>query len=237
MVSYEGIETPMNYTCDEEMFTGLRDELFSAVIGDVMDEMGLLNQFLPPQIRPLDPGMVLVGRAMPVLEADCSGPQVAWTQRSEPFGLMFEALDDLKPGEIYICTGSSPSYALWGELMTIRATALSAGGAVLNGFIRDTPGVLETGFPVFCMGSYAQDQKMRGRVIDFRCEICFSNGLRVSPGDLVFGDRDGVVVVPRDREQEVLESAHAKARGENKVRTALLKGMSAREAFDTFGLM
>jgi regulator of RNase E activity RraA len=231
------LNTEENNTTDMTLFDAIRRDLFSAVIGDVMDEMGLVNQFLPPNIRPLDNNMVCVGRAMPVLEADCSGHWVASTGRSEPFGKMFDALDDLKPGEIYICTGSSPRYALWGELMTIRARTLCAGGAVLNGFTRDTRGVLNLEFPVFSAGSYAQDQKARGRVIDYRCKISFPHGVTVSPGDLVFGDRDGVVIIPREREKEVLEAAYEKVRGENKVKKALLEGMSACDAYNTFGLM
>ncbi|MEP4989980.1 MAG: RraA family protein, partial [Paracoccaceae bacterium] len=113
----------------------IRNHLFTAVIGDVMDVMGHQNQFLPPQIRPLDPKFQLVGRAMPVVEADVTEPSAPGAPQ---FGLMFEALDDLKPGEIYICSGSHNDYALWGELMTHRARHLQANGAVLAGYVRDT---------------------------------------------------------------------------------------------------
>src|SRR3712207_5893820 len=114
--------TPL-WSTDQERFALCRTELFSAVIGDVMDKMGLRHQFLPPELKPLHDDFVVVGRAMPVLEADIfdedslrSSPAL-----SQPFGLMFTALDDLKPDEVYICTGSSLNYALWGELMSTRA--------------------------------------------------------------------------------------------------------------------
>lgn len=150
---------------------------------------------------------------------------------------MFEALDSLKPGEIYVCTGSSPTYALWGGLMSTRARTLGASGAVLDGYHRDTREILELGFPVFSAGSYAQDQRVRGRVIDFRCDIQFRNGCRVSSGDLVVGDIDGVVIVPAAREKEVLEAAFAKVRGENSVRDMILEGQSTVDIFAKTGIM
>ena len=117
---------------------------------------------------------------------------------------MFEALDALQANEVYICTGSSPTYALWGELMSTRALKLGAAGAVLDGYRRDTRGILKLGFPTFSFGSYAQDQRVRGRVIDYRCPIQFANGVVVQPGDIVFGDIDGVVIIPRDQEERFL---------------------------------
>ena len=222
---------------DRELFDLCRKELFPAVVGDVMDAAGLTHQFLPPQIKPLHEDMVVVGRAMPVLEADCSGGEVAHEGRSRPFGLMFEALDDLKPGEVYVATGGTAHYALWGELMSTRARFLGAAGAVVNGYLRDSKGILRLGFPAFSWGTYAQDQGARGRVVDFRCALEFPEGVRVRPGDLVFGDVDGVLVVPREHEAELIEKAVEKVRGENLVRKAIEEGMSTREAFDSFGIM
>lgn len=225
------------WTSDQELFDLMRRELFTAVVGDVLDVAGFRRQFLPPEIKPLQSDMLLVGRAMPVLEADCFEQTIQCENQRRPFGIMFEALDDLRPNEIYICTGSSPNYALWGELMSTRALKLGAAGAVLHGYSRDTSGILRQGFPTFSMGTYAQDQGMRGRVIDFRCEIGFANGVHVRPGDILFGDRDGVVVIPKECEADIVHAALEKVRGENKVRTAMEAGMSAREAYDTFGIM
>jgi len=222
---------------DQELFRLVREELFTAVVGDVMDKSGLIHQFLPPEIKPLRGDMVLVGRAMPVLVVDCTDQTVADKDAEAPFGVMMDALDDLKEGEVYICTGSSPHYALWGELMTTRAMMLGASGAVLDGYSRDTRGILFLSFPTFSHGSYAQDQANRGRVMDFRCPISFANGVQVRPGDLVIGDLDGVVVVPAEDEREVVHEALEKVRGENAVRKAIEEGMSAREAFDRYGVM
>jgi len=222
---------------DHALFSLIKNELYTAVVGDVLDAAGYTVQFLPPQIKPLQDEMVIVGRAMPVLEADCLGDTVGHLDSKQPFGLMFRALDDLKPDEVYICTGASPSYALWGELMSTRAIHLQAAGAVLDGYSRDTRGILRLKFPTFSWGKFAQDQRVRGRVIDYRCPIRFANGARVDPGDLIFGDIDGVLVVPRQIESETINAALKKVRGENKVRAAIEQGLSTTEAFEKFGIM
>ena len=216
------------WTHDNELFAATRRELMTALVGDAMDRLGLRHQFLPPHLQPLRLDMVVLGRAMPVLEADCF--------EENGFGLMFRALDELQPNEVYVCTGGSPSYAQWGELMSLRAMRCGAAGAVLDGYSRDTSGIVEMNFPVFSRGRYAQDQGPRGRVIDYRVPI-ESGGVRIEPGDIVYGDLDGVCVVPRKAEREVFMSAFEKARGEKSVRQALEEGMTAREAFERFGIL
>lgn len=223
---------------DKELFALMREQLYSAVIGDILDKMGRLHQFLPQGVQPIREDMVVAGRAMPVLEADAfeelSDGRNPVMKRS--FGLMLEALDDLKENEVYICTGSSLSYALVGELMCTRMRILKAAGAVVNGFHRDTRGILELNFPCFSRGRYAQDQAPRGKVIDFRVPIEIE-GVRVNPGDIVFGDLDGVLVIPRDVEEEVVRRAYEKATGEKQVAEAIRGGMGARESFDRHGIM
>ena len=222
---------------DEGLLGQIRARLFTAVLGDVMDKAGLTRQFLPPEIRALRPDMVLVGRAMPVLEADCAGEVVGHTGASEPFGLMFRALDSLKPDDVYICTGASPRYALWGGLMSTKAAALGAAGAVLDGFHRDTRDILHLGFPVFSAGAYAQDQRLRGRVIDFACPIEFANGCRVSPGDVIVGDMDGVLTVPAEHVEAVVHAALEKVAAEEMVRDRILSGETTERIFETTGMM
>ncbi len=224
---------------DDELFQLARSELYTAVVGDIMDKAGLLHQFLPPQIQPLREEMVVIGRAMPVLEADVFDDTSSTghnTLLRKSFGLMLEALDDLKRNEVYICTGSSPRYALWGELMSTRAMQLGAAGAVVDGYSRDTRGIIELGFPCFSYGRYAQDQAPRGKVIDFRVAVEIA-GVRIEPGDIVFGDMDGVLVVPRNTEEEIFVKALEKARGEKTVQKAIQEGMSATEAFERYGIM
>jgi len=224
---------------DQGLFRLIREELFVAVVGDEMDKLGLTRQFLPPHIRPLRLDMVVLGRAMPVLEANTLNEQ-HYSGRNpffeKPFGLMLEALDDLKADEVYLCSGASPTYALWGELMSTRARKLGAAGAVLNGYARDTHGILRLDFPCFCYGSYAQDQAPRGKVLDYRVPLQIGE-VRAAPGDIVFGDVDGVCIVPCAAEEEIFARALEKARGEKHVRAAIEGGMSASDAFAKFGIM
>jgi len=226
------------WNSDEELFSLAKRELFTAVVGDTMDKLGFTRQFLPAKIQPLNDEMITIGRAMPVLVADYFSERVNGQTPvgAKPFGLLFEALDDLKPHEIYIATGGSPTYALWGELLSTRALQLGASGAILNGYARDTRGILKLGFPVFSLGRYAQDQGARGKIVDFRIPIEIGQ-TRIMPGDIIFGDLDGVCVIPQDITQEVFTGAVEKVRGENQVRMALESGMSAVAAFAKFGIM
>ncbi|MBM3859854.1 MAG: RraA family protein [Verrucomicrobia bacterium] len=222
------MKTTISWSDDAELFALARRELFTALVGDAMDKMGLVSQFLPPYLKPLRDDMVVIGRAMTVLEADGTS--------EKPFGRMFEALDDLKPDEVYVCAGASPRYALWGEMMSTRALKLGAAGAVVDGYSRDTRGILRLNFPTFSRGRYAQDQGVRGHVVDFRVPVRFGE-VTVNPGDIVFGDLDGVCVVPRAAEVEAFTKALEKARGEKLLQKALENGMSTVEAFRKFGIM
>ncbi len=233
----KGTKMELKWNSDTELFALMRKHLFPAVVGDVMDIQGLRFQFLPPQIQPIVSSMVVVGRAMTVLSHDVYRvPDQEEETEVAPFGLMMEALDSLQPEEVYVCTGGSPDYALWGELMSCRAEHLGAAGAVLNGYHRDTQGILDRHFPTFSYGPFAQDQGLRGKVVDYRVPIAVGQVV-IMPGDIVFGDRDGVCVIPQQEEDTILQAAWTKATGENVVREAILKGMSAEEAFRTYGIL
>ena len=225
---------------DQDLFRQIRASLYSAVIGDILDQLGHIRQFLPPGVQPLRTDMVVCGRAMPVLQADDvggEGPGRSNEFLNRPFGLMLRALDDLQRDEVYVCGGGTmPNYALWGELMSACALNRGAAGAVLHGFSRDTRGILELNFPCFSSGRYARDQRARGKILDFRCRIDIG-GVQIQPGDIVFGDLDGVVVVPREIESEVITKAWEKAHGEKRVFDAIKSGMGAQEAWDTFGIL
>src|ERR1700722_14551705 len=224
---------------DQELFSTIRQELFTCVVGDVMDKLGLQHQFLPPQIHALRPDMVLIGRAMPALAVDVFEEKIAGAHNrlmEKPFGLMLEALDDLKANEVYVNTGSSPRNALWGELMSIRARTLGGSGAVLNGYSRDTKAILDLNFPTFSWGPYGQDSSPRYKVVDFRVPLEIG-AVRVRPGDILFGDIDGVCLVPSEAADEVFAKALEKVRGEKLVRKALEEGSSAAAAFEKHGIM
>ena len=120
--------------------------------------------------------------------------------------------------------------------MSTRANKLGAAGAVVNGYVRDTKSILKMNFPTFGFGSYGQDSAPRYKVVDFRVPIEIG-GVRVRPGDLLFGDIDGVCVVPSEPAEEVFAKSLEKARGEKLVKKAIEDGSSAVDAFQKFGIM
>ena len=228
---------------NEELFHLIREKLYTPVVGDILDQMGYTHQFLPSAIRPLTalvpPNMVgafaddkrnkLVGWACTILENDIYAPA------KKAFGYLTESLDQLRPDEVYVATGAHNS-ALWGELLTAASRTKGAVGAVLNGCTRDTPQVLAQNFPVFCTGCWAQDSSVRTYVCDYRCTIEIGQ-VTIHDGDLIFGDVDGVLVVPREIVEPVMEKALEKAAGEKLVRQAIEGGMSATDAFAKFGIL
>ena len=166
---------------------------------------------------------------MPVLIVDVYGPQ------QHPFGRLTEALDQLQPFEIYIA-GSVQRCASWGEILTATAKRRGASGAVIDGFHRDTPRILEQNWPVFSIGSYAQDAGVRSQVLDYRCPIEIGS-VSIRPGDLVLGDVDGVVIIPAEIEQDVITKALEKARGERKVRQEIESGASSTAVYGRYGIL
>ena len=228
---------------DAEMFALMKEKLYTPVVGDILDQMGYSHQFLPAPIRPLAaqvPAAMITGKTKPnwlklagyactVLENDVYGVP------KKPFGYMTEALDQLRPNEIYIATGAHNS-ALWGELLTASAKARGAVGAVLDGYTRDTPMVLEQDFPVFCTGTWAQDSSIRTYVFDYRCDIEIGQ-VTVHDGDVVFGDVDGVLIIPKQIAGEVIEKALIKASTEKTMRKAIENGMLVTDAFAKFGVL
>jgi regulator of RNase E activity RraA len=215
---------------DSDLFALVCRELYTPVVGDILDDLGFTRQFLPQPVQPLREEMKLAGRAMPVVMIDVFGKQ------KKPFGLLTEALDQLQSGEIYLASGGEMRCAYWGEILTATAKKRGAVGAVINGFHRDTPKVLEQNWPVFSRGRFAQDSGVRTQVVDYRCPIEIGQ-VSVQPDDLVFGDLDGVVIVPKKLEAEVIERALAKARGEKLVRKEIEAGMSSTAAFKKYGIL
>ncbi len=208
----------------------MKQALYTPVVGDILDALGHFHSFLPQPIQPLRENMNLAGRAMPVVMCDVFGHQ------TESFGKLTEALDQLEPGEIYLAAGGAMRCAYWGEILTATAKKRGAVGAVINGFHRDTPKVLEQNWPVFSRGRFAQDSGVRTKVIDYRCPIQVGEAW-VQPGDLVFADLDGVVIIPKRLEVEVVGKALEKARGEKLVRKEIEAGLSSTAAFKKYGIL
>lgn len=216
---------------EEQKFEEMKSTLYAAVICDTLDELGYRNQAMREDINPINNDWVLVGRAKTVLAVD------VYHVADNPYAKEIEAIDSVKPGEVLIgCTNESIRNGLWGELLSTASKMRGAYGAVVDGLIRDTKKILELDFPVFATGTKPVDSRGRGMVIDYDCPV-MCGGVNVMPGDIIFGDRDGVVVIPKDLFDEVYDMAMNKATRENASRKELLEGKYLRDVYDKYGVL
>lgn len=208
-----------------------REILFSAVLADVLDGLGHRSSALPIDIRPLKPEWKIFGRAATL---DAVAVQA---EPPNPYAVELACIDSLRPGDVLIATthGDRGS-ALWGELLSTSARAHGAVGAVIDGLTRDAAKIRAMDFPVFAAGLCPLDSKGRLDGINFGQPIQIGE-CHVRPGDWVFGDIDGVVVIPANLADQAFPRAVEKVSGENRVRAELAKGRSAREVFEEFGIL
>ena len=221
---------------DEDLFAWIRKELSTPPVSDVMEQLGFRYPMLPAHIRPLRSDMVLIGRAMPVqdeLPVEYGEPA---RFDAKPFGLLFESIEALRPNEIYIASGGPAHAARLGDMLVRRAQKLGSAGVVIDAHLRDGNGISSLNFPAFAHGCHAYGLQRRHNVVDFRCSITIDK-VRVRPGDLIFGDGDGVCVIPQEAEGEILDRALAKARLERNVRRDIESGQSVVDAFRKHGVM
>ena len=221
----------MKFKSDEERFALLRDRLYTAVVADMLDEVGYEDQTMRPDVRPLRPDLVLVGRTRTFL----------WRHIYElekiPVGKAIPALDSLKPGDVIVhSTDPTNRIVQWGALMATSAKMRGAVGSVVDGLSRDTKELLGLDFPVYCRGHRPNASYRRGIVEEFDVKIKCGDVI-VFPGQLIFGDMDGIVVIPKDVEDKVLEMALEKVEGEDNTRRDLLKGDMLVDVFERYGAM
>jgi len=220
----------LKWKSDKKLFDLIKTELYTPVVGDILDKYGKIHQFLPPQIQPMRETDIIVGRAMPAIITDVYGSQV------KPFGLLTESLDQLEQGEVFIASGGAMRCAYWGEILTVTSKKRGSVGAIVNGYHRDTNMVLKQSWPVFSRGRFAQDSSVRTIVSNYRCPLEIE-GVWINPGDLVFADMDGVLIIPKELEGKVIREALKKARTEKKVLEEIKNGMSSTEAFKKYGVL
>ena len=216
-----------------ELFRRAGERLFTAVLSDVLDAAGRRSQAMRPGVRPLDESLVMVGRARTGLYADVYHVELG----ENPYELEIRLVDDLRTGEIVVlAAGASGRIAPWGELLATASRARGAAGCVTDGLVRDIRAIRELKFPVFAGGIGPLDTKGRGKVTATDVPVeC--GGVRVESGDLVFGDADGVVVVPRAIEAEILAAALVKVEGEDRTREALARGEKLADVFARHGIL
>ena len=218
---------------DEQLIETVRRSLYAAVLSDVLDGLGYRHQVLPPQVRPLDESVVLCGRARTGLYRDVYHVPPG----HNPYELEIALIDDLRPGEVAVLgCGRSGRIAPWGELLTTASMARGAHGCVTDGLVRDVRAIRELRFPVFHGGIGPLDSKGRGEVcaIDVPLECA---GVTVNPGDLVFGDADGVVVVPQPVITQTVRNALEKVEGEDRTRDELKQGARLADVFSKYGVL
>lgn len=218
---------------DETVIGTARERLYSAVLSDVLDQLGYRHQVLPPCIRPLDDDLILCGRARTGLYRDVYHVP----EGHNPYALEIALIDDLAPGDVAVLAcGSSGRIAPWGELLTTASRARGAVGCLTDGLVRDVKAVRALGFPVFHGGIGPLDSKGRGEVaaIDVPIECA---GVVVNPGDLVFGDADGAIVVPQPMVRQAITLALEKVEGEDKTRDELRAGAKLAEVFEKYGVL
>lgn len=215
-------------------FSEIRSTLYSAVLSDVLDGLGRRHQALAPNIRPLDDSLVMVGRArtgnyMPVFDTGDPG--------ENPYEVEIALIDDLKSNEVAVlaCSGNL-NIAPWGELLTTAASMRGAVGCITDGLARDIRAIRGQRFPVFCGGIGPLDSYGRGKMLSMDRPVMFGNVV-IRSGDLVFGDVDGVVVIPTEIEEDVIAVATKKVRNENQTREELLAGSKLAEVYAKYGVL
>ncbi|MCP3774189.1 RraA family protein [Paenibacillus sp. MZ04-78.2] len=219
------------YDNDKPLFDSMCKNLYSAVISDTLDELGYRHQVMREDLTPLSNDWVIAGRAKTMLSVDVHHLP------DDPYAQEIAAVDSIKPGEIVIgCTNRSRQNGLWGELLSTASQARGAHGAVVDGLIRDSKKILELDFPVFATGTKPVDSRGRGLVIEYDVPVLCGDVL-VHPGDVVFGDRDGVVVIPAAVVDEVVRLAMDKVTRENHTRDELKAGRTLREVYDKYGVL
>ena len=212
-------------------FDMMRQSLYAAVICDVLDAAGYPHQSPRAPLLPMTVKQTLVGRCKTTLWADMAHPD------PKPYELELAAVDSCKPDDVLIAAAQgSMRSGIWGELLTTAARNQGCVGAIIDGAIRDTTKIRDMQFPVYARGTCIYDSKDRQRVIDLDVPVEI-DGVRFCPGDLVIADEDGVVVVPRAIEVEIIRPAWDKVHAENEVRDAIRAGMKATEVFRKYGVL
>lgn len=216
---------------DDELFRVLESELYTAVISDVLDGMGYRNQVMRAGLNPLVEGSVVAGRARTLLAVDYYEPL------EQPYAVEMQFIDTLVAGDLVVAgTNESIENGLWGELLSTASKVRGARGAIIDGYVRDVRKIKRLGFPLWSTGAKPVDSAGRGMTLAYDCAVkC--GGVLVRPGDIVFADEDGIVVIPQKLTESVVQAALAKVAAEDATRSALQKGVPLSEVFQKFGVL
>lgn len=222
----------MSLPTTQQYYDQIEATLYTAVVHDVLDEIGYHNQALNPQMRPLTQTTRLVGRAATLLAA-----QLVDSDEGQPFDSLLQFADSLEPGEVVVgTTGTDLPAALWGEIMSTAARSRGARGVMFDGYGRDASMIIDMAFPAFFTGLTPAGAAGRVKVRQSR-EPIFIGGVIVSNGDLVIGDLDGCLVIPQAVEAAVISRATEKVSAEGVTRDELLAGGSLFVIYEKYGVL
>jgi regulator of RNase E activity RraA len=212
-------------------FQTMKSELYTGVLADVMDGLGFRNQSMEPDIRPVHPDMVVLGYARPVLSVD------VYRVREDCYDNEIAFLDALLPNDLVVaCTNRSRRTGLWGELLSTAARTRGALGTVTDGYVRDVRRIIQMNYPVFAAGMRPVDSRGRSIVMEYD-EPIECGGVPVRKGDLIFGDIDGIVVIPQEVTEEVIKQAMEKVHKESASRAELERGGYLRDVYNRYGVL
>ena len=226
----DSVGLPRVVSPDLEELSARFSRLYTGAITDVLDRLGYLQQTLPPSIRPLHEDMRLAGPVYPV--EGCPAPGIDYDKAIRGTLAMLGAVP---PGHVALYQTHDMSSAHLGELSVTSLRARGCSGAVIDGGCRDVSYILRESYPVFCRYTTPQDSTPRWHVVAHGDVTVTIGGVRVTPGDYVVGDRDGVVIVPSEVVRPVLEEAETVVATESELRRAVSDGMAPLEAYDKYG--
>lgn len=230
VIEADGMLQPLA-AAEAAAFDRLEEELYTAVVSDVLDQLGYRDQAMSADIRPVWAGARLVGRAHTVLSTD------VYALPAAPYEMEIRAIDSVPANHVLVAaTNKSTRTCLWGELLSTATRVRGGRGAVIDGHTRDVAKIMNMAFPVFASGIRPVDSAGRGKIIAYG-EPVVCGGVLVHEGEIVIADIDGIVVIPRAVEAEAIAQARAKVASENEMRAFLAQGATLREAYDRFGIL
>ncbi|HIF34446.1 MAG TPA: RraA family protein [Planctomycetes bacterium] len=216
---------------DVPTFSEICESLYTAVICDALDALGYRHQAPRRTFSAVGPQVTIVGRCKTTLWVDM------FHSDPDPYALELKAVDSCQAGDVFIAAaGGSQRSAVWGELLSTSVQARGCVGVIVDGAVRDTAKIAAMNFPCLATDVNPYDSKDRQRVVDMDVAVEIA-GTTFRPGELVVADSDGIVVIPRDVEEQALANAWQKVHAENEVRDAIRGGMLAQDAFEKYGVL
>ncbi len=217
----------------QRQLSEIREHLFTGVLSDALDGLGLRTQVVDLDFHHVIPGTAVVGRAQTARVEPVSAPRI----EVERYENLMAAVAATIEGRVLVLAGPpSSTSALFGGLLATALSAAGGEGVIVNGYARDSREIRDVGVPAMVRGFRPVDVYDRDEVVEISGPVNLGQVV-VRQDDLVFGDADGLVVVPAEVESEVIERSFDKVGAESQMRAALRDGMNVTDAFNKFGVL